>query len=237
MKRLMGTLVGVISLGLGLAGLTPLVYGHGGDTSLIHACVKKNGALRTIAADGACKKNETALDWSISGTPGPQGPQGPSGPAGPTGATGPTGPAAPTPLAVYDANNVFVGAVVGINSAGGTIFGGPRTPFVAMMVDDIAYVLGVSDVHFVGNYHEVGFETANCSGLPYMAYQSPIPATMVVGNIVYVADNTGPIVDVSVGSLLVENGTCILASGVVSQLYPAVKLDLGALFAPPYKIR
>jgi len=94
MKRLMGTLVGVISLGLGLAPLTPPAYGHGGDTSLVHACVKRNGGLRIIAPDGTCKKNETALDWSISGVPGPQGPQGPIGPQGATGPQGPAGPVA-----------------------------------------------------------------------------------------------------------------------------------------------
>jgi hypothetical protein len=85
MKRLVGTLVGVISLGLGLAALTPPAYGHGGDTSLIHACVKKsNGALRIIAPSGTCKKIETALDWNVSG---------------------------PAPLAVYDANGNMVGPV------------------------------------------------------------------------------------------------------------------------------
>ena len=82
MKRLTGTLVGVIWLGL--AGATPGAFAHGGDPTLIHAC-KSNlfGTLRIVAPNTNCTRFETAIDWSITG------------PAGPTGATGPTGPQGP----------------------------------------------------------------------------------------------------------------------------------------------
>jgi len=97
------------------AGVTTwVVSAHGGDTNLIHACVKsarqnndddkakgenadkakvKLGPIRIVGADEDCKKNEVALDWNIQGPPGPQGPQGDIGPAGPQGVQGDPGPA------------------------------------------------------------------------------------------------------------------------------------------------
>ena len=97
MRTLSGLTVTPLLLALCFLGPPVALTAHGGDTRLIHACVKKgNGDLRIIAASGTCKHNETALHWSISGPPGPQGPQGPSGPAGPTGAAGPSGPTGAT---------------------------------------------------------------------------------------------------------------------------------------------
>jgi hypothetical protein len=51
-----------------------------GDTSIVHACVQKSGAVKII--DGAtqdCKKNETRAHWPLVG---PQGPPGPPGTPG-----------------------------------------------------------------------------------------------------------------------------------------------------------
>lgn len=81
----------------------------------IHGCFQNGrGILRVIdSATTACGADETPLNWSQTGAPGPmgrqgpqgtqgaQGPQGPTGPGGPagpqgaTGATGPQGPAGP----------------------------------------------------------------------------------------------------------------------------------------------
>jgi len=60
--------------------------GAAADPGVVAACVGANGELR-VASDGACRKNETPLTWSI------QGPAGVAGPAGPIGAGGPEGPA------------------------------------------------------------------------------------------------------------------------------------------------
>jgi len=73
-----------------------LVSAHGGDLSLIHACVRNSsGAIRIVGATGTCDPaKETPLDWNIVGPQGPvgaQGPQGDPGPAGPTGSAGPQG--------------------------------------------------------------------------------------------------------------------------------------------------
>lgn len=50
------------------------VLAHGGDTSLIHACVRNNlpnlPNIRIVGANTNCGPNETALDWNIQGLPG-----------------------------------------------------------------------------------------------------------------------------------------------------------------------
>lgn len=69
-----------------------LIYGHGGDTTLIHACVKNSGgAVRIVGANDSCNSNETPIHWSIAGPPGAQGPQGVPGPPGPAGPEGQPG--------------------------------------------------------------------------------------------------------------------------------------------------
>jgi hypothetical protein len=57
---------------LALAWATPVVYAHGGDTTLIHACVmNNNGNVRIVGANTSCRNNETAVDWpGTSATPG-----------------------------------------------------------------------------------------------------------------------------------------------------------------------
>lgn len=47
-----------------------MVFAHGGDTNLIHACVRGNTLLpsaaniRIVGANDNCNNNETALDWA-----------------------------------------------------------------------------------------------------------------------------------------------------------------------------
>lgn len=49
---------------LALAGVTPVVYAHGGDPTLIHACFNKSsGEIKIVSANASCKNNEIAVDW------------------------------------------------------------------------------------------------------------------------------------------------------------------------------
>ncbi len=49
---------------LALAVVTPAIYAHGGDPTLIHACVnKRSGEVKIVGANTSCKHNETALEW------------------------------------------------------------------------------------------------------------------------------------------------------------------------------
>jgi hypothetical protein len=76
---------------------TALVYAHGGDGSLIHACASKStGALRYVAPHVTCKSGENSVDWPQIALPGPQGIQGDQGDKGDTGEKGETGPAGGT---------------------------------------------------------------------------------------------------------------------------------------------
>jgi hypothetical protein len=94
---------------LSLSGVM-YVSAHGGDVTLIHACVNTRfGAVRIVSATTTCDASkETALDWDIQGPMGPQGNKGdkgdtgPAGPQGPQGEQGPQGvPGLPSVLNVY----------------------------------------------------------------------------------------------------------------------------------------
>lgn len=75
-----------------LLSMSGVIYvsAHGGDGTLIHACVNnRNGAVRIIGASAACDASkETALDWGIQGPKGDKGDVGPMGPQGPQGEPG-----------------------------------------------------------------------------------------------------------------------------------------------------
>ena len=86
----------VVMATLFVGAAAAMVWGHGGDASLIHACVAKDGTIRIIGANVTCKSNETALDWNIQGPqglPGSQGIQGIQGIQGPAGEDGTPGEA------------------------------------------------------------------------------------------------------------------------------------------------
>ena len=78
-----------------LLGMTGVFYvsAHGGDATLIHACVnKRSGDIRIITATTVCDSDrETALDWGVQGPKGDKGDTGAVGSAGPPGPQGPQG--------------------------------------------------------------------------------------------------------------------------------------------------
>ena len=103
-------------------------FAHGGNTALVHSCVKSSGAVRIVGARSKCHRGERALDWPKSargargapGLSGPPGARGPTGLAGPTGAPGAPG-AAGSPGAKGDRGPTGTG---GSNSSTGA--SGPR---------------------------------------------------------------------------------------------------------------
>ena len=64
-------------------GIAGGIYASIPSSGVINGCYKKNGELRVVdpSAGGACKKDETALDWNQTGPTGPTGAQGPPGPS------------------------------------------------------------------------------------------------------------------------------------------------------------
>lgn len=95
-------LVAVSACMFGLLAGATMASAHGGDATLIHACVAQKGgdddddggpgSVRIVGPNDACKRDETAIHWSITGAQGPQGPPGPQGPQGPAGPPGDAGP-------------------------------------------------------------------------------------------------------------------------------------------------
>ena len=82
-------ILGLTALAVILVGsVATLGWARGQADETIRACVAKNGDVRILDSGGACKKGETATQWSVTGPQGATGPQGPAGPQGPTGASG-----------------------------------------------------------------------------------------------------------------------------------------------------
>ena len=63
MKALLFTAVTALWLAL-IAALPIAVQADGGDTTLIHACVAKDGTMKIVGANTTCKGNETPLHWA-----------------------------------------------------------------------------------------------------------------------------------------------------------------------------
>jgi hypothetical protein len=79
-------------IALVLVGITSWVFARG---DVIHACVNPAGQIRIVAANDACRSQETPLQWNTMGPQGPPGPKGDKGDPGPPGPGGPQGPPGP----------------------------------------------------------------------------------------------------------------------------------------------
>lgn len=75
--------VGVAGGGFAAAGLA---FASTSTSSTLIACEGHEGDLRLVSSASDCRRNETAVQWNVTGPTGPTGPQGFQGPAGPAGA-------------------------------------------------------------------------------------------------------------------------------------------------------
>ena len=90
------SLVGAVAALATVLATTSIVSAHGGDTSLIHSCVKNaTGEIKIVGPAATCPANYRALDWNVQGVAGPIGPAGPQGDKGDKGPVGPVGPTGP----------------------------------------------------------------------------------------------------------------------------------------------
>src|SRR3954452_11788691 len=90
--RLLRRVLFAAAIALAVGGVA--VAARGGSavaTTVIHACVARDGDLRIVSRTGVCQHRETALDWNVQGPTGPAGAAGATGPAGAQGAAGPAG--------------------------------------------------------------------------------------------------------------------------------------------------
>jgi hypothetical protein len=193
--------VGAILLALALSVGAFVTWAHGGDPTVVHACVNNsNGVVRIVMPNITCQPNETARHWAIQGTVGPVGPQGvagapgaqgPPGPTGPQGVEGvagtpgaqgppgPTGPEGPpgTPgdgaVLVRDANGLIVGTPI----PAGYAEAGMGTFYNAVLhrIGNARYVLFVTGSNakpsVVGGVY---WESLDCSGQAFVFRESPV---------------------------------------------------------------
>jgi hypothetical protein len=102
-------------------GAVSIVNASGDAT--IKACANKATGVLRYLSKGSCAKTETALSWNQVGPQGAQGPAGVTAQAGATGERGPSGPKGDTGApgsavrySLVDANNVSMGALLGVYS-------------------------------------------------------------------------------------------------------------------------
>ena len=63
-------------------GAIAVARGPHSSRTVIQACVRKDGRLRLVAANAACRRNEHPISWNVRGPQGERGPQGPKGDPG-----------------------------------------------------------------------------------------------------------------------------------------------------------
>jgi len=180
----------VLAVALTVAGL--VTWAHGGDPTLVHACVNNsNGVVRIVSPNLSCQPNETARHWAIEGPAGPRGPAGPVGPIGPQsipglpgepGAQGPPGPTGPEgpPGPPSDNNSVVVrdanGTLVGFIVPGAYVhleLLDPSLKTVAHRIGNSLYVLRVVDSNVKpGALGSPLFESLDCTGQAFV--DSPV---------------------------------------------------------------
>jgi hypothetical protein len=115
---------------------------------------KKEGQLRIVPKDTACRPSETPLSWNIVG------PQGPAGPAGPPGPQAPQVNAQKIPL-VYDANEQLLGILPSNSDGFLSVFIPALSRFIFLSPDD-------GDVHSFYPSVYLYFEDNKCLGKPYL---------------------------------------------------------------------
>ena len=173
------------------------------------------GADGAAGADGATGPAGAAGADGADGAPGPpglnglDGAPGATGPPGPPGDVGPPGPAA---IAVYDANDVQVGDVVGIGGLNrGVGTGGLNFPIVLIERDGALVTLNVTREGFFGSVPNLFFDSSGCTGQTYLQrntfngepglFPTVFASRAATGFIVHVADDTSP-VDLTIPSHL-----------------------------------
>ena len=138
-------------------------FAHGGDASVIHACVHQSSQqVRIIGPNDACKSQETAVHWAIAGAPGPQGPAGPQGPPGPQGPQGPAGPSGGTIQGRLTA--------CGPQDFTGALVYAPGTSFIAIAAADGSFAIS----HVLPGTYSLVVELP---GQPPAMVQSPVTVT------------------------------------------------------------
>ena len=156
-NRLAAFTIGVIVTAVSVSAVS---YVNARSDKPIKSCAdRKTGVMRYID-NGRCKRTERTLTWNQVG------PQGSPGVPGAKGETGSAGAASVSQTlsstSVFDTTGNFLGSLVGIQAASTY-----DSFYIAR--DDYYFYLGSDG----GVYQSVYFTEDNCSGTPFISYQSP----------------------------------------------------------------
>jgi hypothetical protein len=204
----------------GLAWLAFLAASAAAAEPVIQACVQRSsGDARIVPPGQACRGNETALQWNVTGPPGAPGPAGGPGPAGPPG---------PAFFEVVDAAGVVVGPVVSLD--------GNLNPLVGLRAGGRGFVLTLYQGALLGD-DAAYFATPDCSGEAYLQRStSALPSAVVgPGHRVYVDVGQAPV------SLTVQSyyylGTCARVTWSFQGAPAPLAVDLGLQHTLPFSLR
>ncbi|HVC21314.1 MAG TPA: thrombospondin type-1 domain-containing protein [Vicinamibacterales bacterium] len=146
----------------------------GGLTNVIYACVQtpppadrdgrrdrddrrddngRLGQVRIVGPNDRCLRNETKIEWNITGPQGPQGiqgPIGPMGPQGPQGLTGPEGSQGPQGAQGPQGNGLDTAAITGqLVGCSGTSFAGATVYLEGRSFSAITGATGQFEIDYV----------------------------------------------------------------------------------------
>ena len=146
----------------------------GGSTNVIYACVQtpppadrdgrrdrddrrddngRLGQVRIVGPNDRCLRNETKIEWNITGPQGPQGiqgPIGPMGPQGPQGLTGPEGSQGPQGAQGPQGNGLDTAAITGqLVGCSGTSFAGATVYLEGRSFSAITGATGQFEIDYV----------------------------------------------------------------------------------------
>jgi hypothetical protein len=226
---------------LGLAGCAAIL--------ILHLCACSKGAVGAAGPQGPQGPLGPQGPAGAQGTAGPQGPtgpqgetgpQGPAGPAGPTGAKGDLGSQGPPGgLSVYDADGVWLGALVSAY----------RDPDIGIASSEPKVVWMDSAGQIWRTYLPgavLGYESSDCSGQAYtnqgitIIKNEMLAAFGAVNSTVKLARTAGPFANVVIQSCGLPSD-CIIAgayNGCVpsGQPAPLIAVDVvGDVPPPPHR--
>ena len=148
-------------------------------------------------------------------------------------------------LRVFDATGKKVGRVLSVKGMDG------RNPVVALQFGKHVFTVEVLRHRFRGNVEGVYFQSADCSGMPYLQAYLGDPALFgdqggdlldvyvgAPGNTVYLPTPGSTTQPTPVQSRLVPTGECTLSGDASLPAVPALPLiDLNMVFTPPFSVR
>lgn len=152
----------------------------------------------------------------------------------------PARPIRPVQLNAYDANGLKIGRILDVSGQSGSVFSEAR---VAVRVSGITIVLQVRRDTLGGYGRGLVFESADCTGTPYLLPEpesmlQPVTTVVPRGRTVYAPQPGASERLITTQSGMTASQGCLPSNALNVKVIPAVPLiDLSTLFTAPFSIR